>query len=164
MGRAGPLNPYPEEMVQQFRGGLVFKAHRLLYHSTLGLRVLTKKRRPHTRKRRPIAKCGTRPGSRRTWLQTRFVSERYRGTHRSAHFHPPPENGTPVEVCVLWSVSPEMTRVADWTADVCVCMDMHSINRRVLRTGLLTSVSVWTCSSRQRTRIRQPSLTSTPLP
>ena len=25
--------------VQRFRGGLVFKAHRLLYHSNLGLRV-----------------------------------------------------------------------------------------------------------------------------
>ena len=31
--------------VQWFRGGLVFKAHRLLYHSTLGLRVIKKKRR-----------------------------------------------------------------------------------------------------------------------
>ena len=30
--------------VQRFRGGLVFKAHRLLYHSTLGLRVIKKKR------------------------------------------------------------------------------------------------------------------------
>ena len=30
--------------VQRFRGVLVFKAHRLLYHSTLGLRVITKKR------------------------------------------------------------------------------------------------------------------------
>ena len=29
--------------VQRFRGGLVFKAHRLLYHSTLGLRVMKKK-------------------------------------------------------------------------------------------------------------------------
>ena len=29
---------------QRFRGGLVFKAHRLLYHSTLGLRVIKKKR------------------------------------------------------------------------------------------------------------------------
>ena len=29
--------------VQLFRGGLVFKAHRLLYHSTLGLRVIKKK-------------------------------------------------------------------------------------------------------------------------
>jgi len=27
-----------------FRGGLVFKAHRLLYHSTLGLRVIKKKK------------------------------------------------------------------------------------------------------------------------
>ena len=31
----------------QFRGGLVFKAHRLLYHSILGLRVI-KKRKRHT--------------------------------------------------------------------------------------------------------------------
>ena len=29
--------------VQRFRGGIVFKAHRLLYHSTLGLRVIKKK-------------------------------------------------------------------------------------------------------------------------
>jgi len=29
--------------VTSFRGGLVFKAHRLLYHSTLGLRVMKKK-------------------------------------------------------------------------------------------------------------------------
>ena len=31
--------------MQRFRGGLVFKAHRLFYHSTLGLRVIKKKRR-----------------------------------------------------------------------------------------------------------------------
>jgi len=31
--------------VQRFRGGLVLKAHRLFYHSTLGLRVIKKKRR-----------------------------------------------------------------------------------------------------------------------
>ena len=31
--------------VQRFRGGLVFKAHRPLYHSTLGLRVIKKKGR-----------------------------------------------------------------------------------------------------------------------
>ena len=30
--------------VQRFRGGLVFKAHRRLNHSTLGLRVIKKKR------------------------------------------------------------------------------------------------------------------------
>ena len=29
--------------MQRFRGGLVFKTHRLLYHSTLGLRVIKKR-------------------------------------------------------------------------------------------------------------------------
>ena len=33
-----------EEEALLFRGGLVFKAHRLLYHSTLGLRVIKKKK------------------------------------------------------------------------------------------------------------------------
>jgi len=31
--------------VQRFRGGLSFKVHRLLYHSTLGLRVMKEKKR-----------------------------------------------------------------------------------------------------------------------
>ena len=31
--------------VKRFRGGLVFKAHRLVYHSTLGLRVTKKKKK-----------------------------------------------------------------------------------------------------------------------
>jgi len=30
--------------VKRFRGGLVFKAHRLVYHSTLDLRVIKKKK------------------------------------------------------------------------------------------------------------------------
>ena len=30
---------------ERFRGGLVFKAHRLLYHSTLGSRVMKKKKK-----------------------------------------------------------------------------------------------------------------------
>jgi len=30
--------------MQRFRGGLAFEAHRLLYHSTLGLRVIKKKK------------------------------------------------------------------------------------------------------------------------
>ena len=30
--------------VNRFRGGLAFKAHRRVYHSTLGLRVIKKKR------------------------------------------------------------------------------------------------------------------------
>ena len=33
-----------DRKVQRFRGGLVFKAHRLLYHSTPGFRVIKKKR------------------------------------------------------------------------------------------------------------------------
>jgi len=39
---------------KRFRGGLVFKAHRLLYHSTLGLRVIrrTGRRRSGCAKRR----------------------------------------------------------------------------------------------------------------
>ena len=31
--------------VKRFRGGLVFKAHRLVYHSTLGLRVIKKEKK-----------------------------------------------------------------------------------------------------------------------
>ena len=38
-GGAGPL-----ELPSWFRGGLVFKAHRLLHHSTLGLGVIKKKK------------------------------------------------------------------------------------------------------------------------
>jgi len=34
--------------VKRFRGGLVFKADRLLYHSTLGLRVIKKKKKRST--------------------------------------------------------------------------------------------------------------------
>ena len=30
---------------KQFRGGLVFKAHSLVHHSTLGLRVIKKKKK-----------------------------------------------------------------------------------------------------------------------
>jgi len=34
--------------VKRFRGGLVFKAHRLVYHSALGLRVIKKKKKTYT--------------------------------------------------------------------------------------------------------------------
>ena len=34
-----------EEEEKKLRGGLVLKAHRLLHHSTLGLRVITKKQK-----------------------------------------------------------------------------------------------------------------------
>ena len=47
-----PTNPHqsisgdvpPIDDVKRFRGGLAFKAHRLVYHSTLGLRVIKKKK------------------------------------------------------------------------------------------------------------------------
>ena len=35
--------------MQRFRGGLVFKAHILLYYSTLGLRVIKKNRQGRAR-------------------------------------------------------------------------------------------------------------------
>ena len=44
--------------VQRFRGGLVFKAHRRLYHSTLDLRVIKKKKKV-TGRREPCQPCPT---------------------------------------------------------------------------------------------------------
>jgi len=38
--------------VKRLRGGLVFKAHRLLYHSTLGLRVIQKKKKKKKKKKK----------------------------------------------------------------------------------------------------------------
>ena len=35
--------------VKRFRGGLVFKAHRRMYHSTLGLRVINQKNKKNSR-------------------------------------------------------------------------------------------------------------------
>ena len=36
---------YLAKCVKRFRGGLVFKAHRLVYHSTLGSRAMNKNRK-----------------------------------------------------------------------------------------------------------------------
>ena len=38
--------PTRTSYVNRFRGGLVFKAHRLVHHSTLGVRVIKKKKLP----------------------------------------------------------------------------------------------------------------------
>ena len=54
--------------MKRFRGGLVFKAHRLLYHSALGLRVIKKKKKGLTRAalravariQQPCARAGSR--------------------------------------------------------------------------------------------------------
>jgi len=42
--RGGLVWPLMTRAVKRFRGGLVLKAHRLLYHSTLDLRVIKKKK------------------------------------------------------------------------------------------------------------------------
>ena len=39
--------PLYSRNVQRFQGGLVFKAHRLLYHATLGFRVIKKRKKKH---------------------------------------------------------------------------------------------------------------------
>ena len=39
--------------VERFPGGLVFEAHRLLYHSTLGLRVIKQKKKTDCASRKP---------------------------------------------------------------------------------------------------------------
>jgi len=49
LASADPLMEVEPQNVKRFRGGLVFKAHRLLYHSTLGLRVIKKKKESQTR-------------------------------------------------------------------------------------------------------------------
>ena len=43
--RRAPVTQLLYINVQWFRGGLVCKAHRLLYHSTLGLRAIKKKKK-----------------------------------------------------------------------------------------------------------------------
>jgi len=54
LARALVVNQLLHRNVQRFQGGLVFKAHRLLYHSTLGLGVIKKKEK----KRRYTMYCG----------------------------------------------------------------------------------------------------------
>jgi len=48
------VNPHPKQLlcrnVKRFRGGFVFEAHRLLHHSTLGLRVIKKKKKRRRRR------------------------------------------------------------------------------------------------------------------
>ena len=45
---SGRTEQLPHINVQRFRGGFVCKAHRLVYHSTLGLRVIKKKKKKGT--------------------------------------------------------------------------------------------------------------------
>ena len=61
--------------VKRFRGGLVFKAHRWLYHSTLGSRVKKKKKK---KKNQPPIAC-----------RVEVERKRYRGTSLIRNRHPP---------------------------------------------------------------------------
>jgi len=72
--------------VQRFRGGLVFKAHRLLYHPTLGVRVIKKKKK-HTPLTGSPAACRPRrppPGPRLQWFRDGRVFEAHRLLYQSA--------------------------------------------------------------------------------
>jgi len=42
-----PIQGWHGRLCPSIAGGLVFKAHRLLYHSTLGLRAIKKKKKVH---------------------------------------------------------------------------------------------------------------------
>ena len=46
--------PYTRRNVKRFRGGLVFEAHRLVHHSTLGWREIEKKKKKKTKVKIPI--------------------------------------------------------------------------------------------------------------
>ena len=97
--------------MQRFRGGLVFKAHRLLYHSTVGVRVIQKK------------KAGFKKVSNTTTASHRCESRRRRVLL-------PPENSTP---CLPRSTHPGVmgsTAVSErtWRED-------HALGRRPSRLG-----------------------------
>ena len=72
--------------VQRFRGGLVFKAHRRLYHSTLGLRVIKNKEevRVIKKQKRIMQRLDPRgdPGSDLIYSHTRMVSSHLRECYR----------------------------------------------------------------------------------
>ena len=57
--RSPPCGAPDARNVQRFRGGLVFKAHRLVYHPTLGLRVTKKKKKKKTTHQTPTPLVGT---------------------------------------------------------------------------------------------------------
>ena len=46
----GVRSPLGSGALERFRGGLVLKAHRLVYHSTLVLRVIKQKKKGHVRR------------------------------------------------------------------------------------------------------------------
>ena len=76
----------PYRIVQRSRGGLVFKAHRLVYHSTLGLRVIKKEKTPGFTGNQPRRDAPALPPA-PTVGPNRLIRERWEystpGTHQS---------------------------------------------------------------------------------
>ena len=62
--------------VKRLRGGLVFKAHRLVYHSTLGWRVIKRIRSPN------VGSVHAQPHVSGAYVQRECVCERERGERR----------------------------------------------------------------------------------
>ena len=61
--------------MKRLRGGLVFKAHRLLYHSTLGLRVIKKNNAPSSP---PVLNSNSEDLVELLWLNYRLIWLNYR--------------------------------------------------------------------------------------
>jgi len=81
-GRAHSSCSGGERNLQRFRGGLVFKAHRLWFHSTLGLREIKKVGRAHSSSEE-VHRLSARPGLSLTWnINSDFKSPRQRITQR----------------------------------------------------------------------------------
>jgi len=80
--------------VKRFRGGLVFEAHRRLYHSTLGLRVIKKKEKPYTPNPESIqpTTLNSRPGVGGTVGEPRLLASRARPP---PPHHPHPQSPHP---------------------------------------------------------------------
>ena len=70
-------------IVKRFRGGLVFKAHRLLCHSTLGSKVIKKKRREDARGGTSLSEHAREAQH----VRSRPSIYIYRYTHMYIHIH-----------------------------------------------------------------------------
>ena len=72
--------------VQRFRGGLAFKAHRLLYHATLGLRVIKKKKKCRLRRARSrVRMSGATIGAKSASWHQKIIIARGKSSN-SQHF------------------------------------------------------------------------------
>ena len=122
--------------MQRFRGGLVFKAHRRVYHSTLGLRVIKKtRRRKHIRAQDRAAANGETesgplrahnlrgqqmpsPWSRRGHL---LYSQKHLSPPSPRFFKPVPaisrRGNTSVQPCPGYSRNPFVIRCLDGSRD-----------------------------------------------